>query len=312
MENKKRKLKAIKMAILFSLPVLLILLVWLQEKLKDDSLKNVPSLASTADITAKAWHILEVKTGTAYGSKGENETVTLASLAKLFIASYAMEYLNVDDTVVVGDEIQSIPEDASIAGLIPGEYTVRDLMEASLIPSGMDGSYALLAAVTRSRTNDPSLSGEEALETGLRQVSEWMVTQGYEDTRIVDAGGYSPENISNLEDIINITVKALQYPDIDAAVRKFTTEIRLPDGKNLTLKNTNSYLDPDTFFYTPHATGVKTGALEDYCNLILRLDVKDKSYLLFLLGAKTEEIRDGEMYWLSDGILDKPTSGDKK
>lgn len=69
---------------------------------------------------------------------------TAASLTKLYDIEYAMTRVKLEGIVDVNQEVLDlVPAVYLLANLIPGEYTVKQLMQGMLVPSGNDAAYAL-------------------------------------------------------------------------------------------------------------------------------------------------------------------------
>lgn len=76
--------------------------------------------------------------------EGDSQLPTVASLAKLFAIDYALGKVDLEDIVEVNQEVlELVPAGSSLANLYAGEYTVKQIMEAMLVPSGNDAAYVL-------------------------------------------------------------------------------------------------------------------------------------------------------------------------
>lgn len=76
--------------------------------------------------------------------EGENQLPTVASLTKLFVIDYAMTKVKLEDKIKVDQELLDIvPKNSSLANLVAGEYTAKQIIEGMLVPSGNDAAYAL-------------------------------------------------------------------------------------------------------------------------------------------------------------------------
>mgnify|MGYP000375192780 CR=1 FL=1 len=80
--------------------------------------------------------------------EGDSQLPTVASLAKLFAIDYALGKVDLEDIVEVNQEVlELVPAGSSLANLYAGEYTVKQIMEAMLVPSGNDAAYLALGGV---------------------------------------------------------------------------------------------------------------------------------------------------------------------
>ena len=89
--------------------------------------------------------------------EGDSQLPTVASLAKLFAIDYALGKVDLEDIVEVNQEVlELVPAGSSLANLYAGEYTVKQIMEAMLVPSGNDAAYPALAAASYPFVDLPS------------------------------------------------------------------------------------------------------------------------------------------------------------
>ena len=99
------------------------------------------------------------------------DTIYPASLTKIMTGILAIEALdNFDEKIIIQPEwIDRLKEqNASVAGFLPGEaVTVRDLLYATLLPSGADGAVALACRISGSEDAFARLMNEKALSLGM-------------------------------------------------------------------------------------------------------------------------------------------------
>ena len=87
-----------------------------------------------------------------YNYHSEEET-SIASLTKIMTTIVAIESIdNLDETITYTENMDSLVRwDASVAGLKVGKtYTYRDLLYASILPSGADATTALAISISGS------------------------------------------------------------------------------------------------------------------------------------------------------------------
>lgn len=213
-----------------------------------------------------------------------------ASLTKLFVATFVLTLFDADEIVVVDNDTLSLQKPgASSAGLCPGEYTVKSLIQALLIPSGNDAAYALSVAAGRKIADDSTISAIDADAQFLTELSNWLTKEGYSTTVISDSAGDSPFDETTHADLIRITKAALQESVIAEAVKTTLLSTELPDGQKVEWKNTNEFINPKAIFYNPRITGVKTGSLDKNYNLILRYQTKELDLLVTILGQEEDK-----------------------
>jgi len=189
-------------------------------------------------VTAKAFVIMDAKTGRTLLALNPHLMLPPASTIKVMTALMAVERLNLDDRVTVSPYAAAAPP--SKINLQPGEtLTVRDLLYALLLSSANDGARALAEKI----------SGSEAAfaEEATRQVRAW----GAYRTRLATANGLPAEGqYSTAEDLAIIFRRAIQHPELAKimATRYYT----IPGDREL--RNHDRFL-----FTTPLAQGGKTG-----------------------------------------------------
>mgnify|MGYP001339149521 CR=1 FL=1 len=93
---------------------------------------------------ALSFSVYDMEQGKYLFYEGDSQLPTVASLAKLFVIDSALEKVNLEDIVEVNQEVLDlVPAGSSLANLKAGEYTVKQIMEGLLVPSGNDAAYAL-------------------------------------------------------------------------------------------------------------------------------------------------------------------------
>lgn len=219
-----------------------------------------------------------------------------ASITKLITGAVALEILEEWEAVTVTEsDLSFVKKGASVARLTPGNYTVEELMEAMLIPSGNDAAYAIAIGAGRklgADTDDTNV----AMENFKLYMHEWLSNHEF-DVQITDVSGHAQEDFVHYDDAIKLTTLALKHPLIDKIVQKTSGKIKTDNGK-IDLRTTNLFMNPEQGWFNRRVTGVKTGSIDHVYNIILRYDHGDRDYLLIILGAPTETKRDELTNWL--------------
>jgi D-alanyl-D-alanine carboxypeptidase (penicillin-binding protein 5/6) len=163
----------------------------------------------------------------------------IASITKLMTVLVALEHLSLDDIVAVPRAATNIGE--STIDLRPGErMTVRELVEAALIPSANDAATTLaLAAADGSSSRFVTWMNHKAEELGLR------------DTHFLNPHGLDvPGHVSSARDVVTLLRAALAVP----AIRRYAGTERAHVAGNRELETTDDLLSR----YAPFVAG-KTG-----------------------------------------------------
>ena len=234
-------------------------------------------------INAGAWALVDTETGLYLAGKEPDERMPIASTTKVMVALIALEEgVDFDEEVTVSDQAERFVGTVySNVGLISGErLSVRELLVASLVPSGTDAVYALAEHL-----------GDGGGKAGVRNLVEEMNRKaeelGLENTHFENPAGLdASEHYSSARDLAEITREAMEYPEFREIVDTETATIST-QSREIEVVNTNNLL----YVYGP-ATGVKTGTSpEAGPSLVAAAKEGDESYVAVVLDARGEEYR---------------------
>ena len=191
---------------------------------------------------------------------------------------------NLDDKITYTNEMASqVRWDASIAGLKVGEtYTYRDLLYASILPSGADATTAL--AISLQGSIDSFVSKMNELATKLKMTN----------THFVNVTGLDAEgHYSTAKDILTL----LKYSLNNSTFKEIytTKEYTLTSGLKVkaTVKNPTNNLD------TSRILGSKTGFTQDAGLCISALiNSNNHDIIIITIGAPTT----GDKYNVLDAL----------
>jgi len=166
-----------------------------------------------------------------YELGNSNEKVRIASLTKIMTSIVAIENIdNLDEEVTINLAMLSgIPWDASIAGLKLGDVvTKRDLVYASLLPSGADATNSLAHIVSGSVPKYVELMNKKAQEIGMN------------DTMFVNVTGYDRDGqYSTVSDVLKMLLYALENETFKSiyTTKEYTLKNGLKVSSTLNLYN---------------------------------------------------------------------------
>ena len=251
---------------------------------------TIPAL-SIPELTLTARHsfIYIPETGQFLMLKGEeDDKIYPASLTKLFSTYVALMYMDPAEVVKVGSEVNTVSPDSSIAGLRPGDkLTVKQLVEAMLLPSGNDAALVLATATGRKLENNAKLSYTAAIKRFVKEMNRMAETFGLSGTHFENPDGYHNENhYTTCRDMQKIGQMALTNPVIREAMatQKVVVDLQydFPGG----WKNTNLLIQPTSEYYNPAAIGMKTGYTRSagYC-LMSAFKVEGKTLMVGVFGC---------------------------
>lgn len=223
--------------------------------------------------------------------EGDSQLPTVASLAKLFAIDYALGKVDLEDIVEVNQEVlELVPAGSSLANLYAGEYTVKQIMEAMLVPSGNDAAYVLAYNIAKNELGE-GYTATEYIDYFMTELSEYLIEAGYSKTNLYnDPSGASMQADSHLDDINRVALKLLNYDFVKECIGKSEFSIQTPQGE-FTWKNTNEFLDENSPYYNANVKGMKTGTMASSYNIVVLYEKDGKAYLITCLAAHSNEGR---------------------
>jgi len=184
-----------------------------------------------------------------------------ASVTKLYSAWVALQILDPDDVVTVGEEMKLVHAGSSVASLREGQQPyVRNLVEGMMLPSGNDAAIVLAVAAGRKLAKDENLDAEEAMYTFVDEMNRKGEELGFERSHFANPDGWhSGSHYTCINDMVIIAKLALSDETISRYIRRAKDEVTFASGQVLTWENTNKLLDEEEPYYRSDAVGMKTG-----------------------------------------------------
>lgn len=180
-------------------------------------------------------------------AKDANEKISIASLTKIMTTITAIN--NIDDLnkeiTITQEMLNQVRYDASIAGLKAGDkVTYKDLLYASILPSGADATTALAISLTGSIDNFVTKMNDEVANLNLKNTQFKNVTG-------LDEEGH----FSTVKDVLSILKYALKNETFKEIYT--TKDYTLSNGLIVksTIYNYNKNINKDT----SRIIGSKTG-----------------------------------------------------
>jgi serine-type D-Ala-D-Ala carboxypeptidase (penicillin-binding protein 5/6) len=192
-------------------------------------------------VYAKAWALVDARTGEVLTSHAGNERRLVASTTKLMTAYVAMKDLPLNKIVHARAFSYEIGD--SVMGLRPGQrISVHDLLRGLIMLSAGDAAHTL------------ALESAGTVKKFVGQMNRYAAAMGLTNTHYQNPIGLnSPTNYSSAFDLATLTAELLKIPAF----------AEIADARQATLRSTrpvehiesiNQLLD-----YAPWVTGVKTG-----------------------------------------------------
>ena len=184
-----------------------------------------------------------------------------ASVTKLYSSWVALQHLDSEELVTVGDAMDLVHEGSSVAYLAKGQQLyVRNLVEGMMLPSGNDAALVLAAAAGRKIAENPDISAEEAVYAFVEEMNRKADELGFERSHFVNPDGWhSGSHYTSLNDMVLIAKLALSNPIISRYMRRAKDNVIFPSGHSVSWENTNKLLDEEEGYYRADAIGMKTG-----------------------------------------------------
>lgn len=269
---------------------------------------KVDFIVNTKDVKvpedALAFSVYDLDEGKYLFYEGGKQLPSVASLSKLFAIDYAMTKVKLDDKVEISDELLNlVPEGSSLADLRSGEYTVKQIIQAMLVPSGNDAAYALAYNIGKKELGD-GYSTKEYVEYFVKNLKGYLVKEGYTNTDLFEPSGFSTQAYTDLDDINRVSLKLLDYDFVKECVGESSFTIHTSQG-DFTWKNTNEFLDRGSLYYNKYIKGLKTGTMAESYNLIALYEKDGKRYLITCLAAKSDKDRYQSVQAAINTIIEK-------
>ena len=213
------------------------------------------------EVSAKKYFVYDVREDTYLLTKGDlQEKLYPASITKLLSVYVILQYMDPEDTVVVGDGLTLVEPDSSLANLKEGDIlTVGQLIEAMMLPSGNDAAHTAAVAAGRIIGGDSSLSPEAASEIFVAEMNKQAAALGMTGSHFVTADGFHrDDHYTTMKDLTILSAKVLSDPTIVGYTSKISDQVAL-EGHTETWKNTNYLLNPEYKLHIPSTIGLKTG-----------------------------------------------------
>ena len=216
-----------------------------------------------------------------------DQQVYPASITKLFTTWVMLQILDPDTQVTAGDALSLVRSNSSVAGIKKGNVlTVEQLIQGMLLPSGNDAACILAVAAGRELAEDPWLPCEEAVARFMEEVNDRAKEEGLTGTHFVTPDGYhDPDHYTTLGDMLKIGQLAMSNETIAkyAAVAQIETGLTEVPVWN----NTNWLVRPESEYYCPYATGLKTGRTTEAGNCLMSaFEIDGEQYIIGVFGCE--------------------------
>lgn len=260
---------------------------------KAEELPSSKVVRISKDINAKNAYLWNVSSNAVLYEKGSNQQIAPASTTKMLTALTVLDYCDENDEVLVGEEIKRISKDASRAWLNVGNrLTVRQLLDAMLLPSGNDAAYTLAVFTGRKISHDENTSIDEALAKFVAAMNKKAAEVGAVNSNFVSPDGYDMDGqYSTAHDLACIAkafINSSPLKDIAGSYR--ISDVWL-SGQEVTYLNTDELINPESPYYNKSVIGGKTGKSEFAGSCLVSCAYIDKKLYVCVIMGSTDEGR---------------------
>lgn len=237
--------------------------------------------------------------------QGKEKVIYPASTTKLVTALVALEYLSPGELITAGEEASFITYGSSIAYVKSGmTLSVEMLIEGMLLPSGNDAAYVLAAAAGRKIACDDTIDAQSAVDAFVGEMNAFADRNGLCGSHFTSPDGYcGDEHYSTLEDMAIVSSLACNNELITRYASLPSDIVVYASGETNEWINTNECLDPSSKYYNSAVTGLKTGSLDDYYNLIAVAQGGDDTYIIGVFGLDKKEQRFSDVNKIANALL---------
>ena len=229
-----------------------------------------------------------------YSKTQEGGKLYPASITKLFSCYVALQYLQPDELLTAGSELELVQEGSSMAYIYKKQQvTVEMAVEGIMLPSGNDAAMILAAAAGRRIAGDESLAPEAAVAEFVDEMNRQAESLGFEQSHFASPDGYHMgAHYTCVNDMARIAKLALENKTLRKYMGLFEDSVIYASGQSNHWENTNLFLDPEDGFYHPAAIGMKTGRTRQagYC-LMSAFRVGKRTLVIGMFGYDDEYAR---------------------
>jgi D-alanyl-D-alanine carboxypeptidase len=237
-------------------------------------LSGSATAAGKLHVEAKAWALIDARTGETIVSHAAARHLPIASTTKLMTAYVALKEMSPDKIVRAAPYQAEYGE--SLLGLRTGQrISVRDLLYGLILRSGNDAAHTLAVAAAGSQ------------ELFVRQMNRRAAALGLADTHYANPIGLDQRgNFSSAADLATLTRHLLQIPTFAKVADSRSARLRSvePPRRIATIN--------ELLLMAPWVTGVKTGHTFDAGYVLVGSGRRKGVELIAVaIGAPSDEAR---------------------
>lgn len=236
-----------------------------------------------------------------YEGGNQQAHVAPASITKLLTAYVALQYLDLDQVITVGNEITKIDPLSSVANILYGHrLTTEMLIQGLLMQSGNDAAYTLAVAAGRAIADNSNLSIDNALSVFMKEMNETAKEIGMKNTRFLNPDGNDQNgHYTTMEDLLVLSLVAMKNPIIMRYCGMPEANVTFVSGHTRKWTNSNYLLTTKYGYYCAECIGLKTGTTTNAGKCLISVfDEGEDIIIVGVLNCPTEESRYGDTLYL--------------
>ncbi len=208
-----------------------------------------------------------------------------ASLTKLFSVYVALQYLQPDQVITVGTEVELIDKCSSRAGIGVGyRLTVEMLAQGMIMCSGNDAAYALAAAAGYAIAGEEGLTPEQAVAQFVDEMNRQAEELGLTGTHFTCPDGiHNKKHYTTAADLLVISRLSMENELVRRYAAMQEAIVTFASGQRVQWQNTNALLYPDSPYYIPDTLGLKTGTEGPAGHCLVSVFPKGENYVYILV-----------------------------
>lgn len=213
------------------------------------------------EITATRYFAYDMRQDLFLAQQGDGDAKLYpASITKLLTCHVILKHVKPDAEIIVGDALNLVQFDSSVAGLKEGDkLTMEQLIAAMLLPSGNDAAQVAAVAAGRAIAEDASISYTEAVEVFVAEMNREAQALGMTNSHFANPDGFHhDDHYTTMNDLVTLCKTVLTNQTILKYTSRLEETVELAD-RELEWVNTNILLDSEEEVYKPNAIGMKTG-----------------------------------------------------
>ncbi len=217
-----------------------------------------------------------------------------ASITKLITALVALKYMDEDDIITVGNELNMVEAYSSRCDIQRGEkFKLKDLLYGLLLPSGGDAAYTIAVNCARKVSGNPNMGYVAAKNYFVSLMNKYMKSIGATGTNCVNPHGYPVKgHYSTVHDLVLVARKVLRNDTLKAITSTPYKYVKSLTGQKHSWGTTNSLIASYAYYYSPYAHGMKTGTVDDEYTGIISAATKDgKTIITVVIGCESYNAR---------------------